>query len=251
MTSAPAERLHARLGALGPFVGHPPLPAAAADEGWAPLSGLMTSTRWVEQLVEHTRTALALAAGVPASAVEERVAASTAHLGVLARLVSPAVAMTALTSDAPDLGRHLWLRHDQHRLVAALDYEGLVLDQAADPDGGPDLRHSLLRGVLLPLGAQLTSAARLSPGIVRGNTASALRGAVLALRTTSAQVAGLAHHLVAPVLSDPELAQAWEVAPGAPSTWRRRSCCLFYRLPHGGLCGDCALTSVPGARGAR
>ncbi|MGH3410268.1 MAG: (2Fe-2S)-binding protein [Streptosporangiaceae bacterium] len=27
--------------------------------------------------------------------------------------------------------------------------------------------------------------------------------------------------------------------------FRRHSCCLYYRLPGGGLCGDCALAAPP------
>jgi ferric iron reductase protein FhuF len=27
----------------------------------------------------------------------------------------------------------------------------------------------------------------------------------------------------------------------APPEFRRNSCCLYYRLPEGGLCGDCVL----------
>ncbi|MGB3523980.1 MAG: (2Fe-2S)-binding protein, partial [Mycobacterium sp.] len=30
--------------------------------------------------------------------------------------------------------------------------------------------------------------------------------------------------------------------------YRRASCCLFYRTPGGGLCGDCALTHKPQVR---
>jgi iron complex transport system ATP-binding protein len=29
-------------------------------------------------------------------------------------------------------------------------------------------------------------------------------------------------------------------------SYRRTSCCLYYRAPRGGLCGDCVLTSKPG-----
>jgi ferric iron reductase protein FhuF len=29
-------------------------------------------------------------------------------------------------------------------------------------------------------------------------------------------------------------------------TFRRQSCCLYYRLPGGGLCGDCCFQRPPG-----
>jgi iron complex transport system ATP-binding protein len=31
--------------------------------------------------------------------------------------------------------------------------------------------------------------------------------------------------------------------------YRRTSCCLYYRVPGGGLCGDCVLTTQPHERG--
>ena len=32
--------------------------------------------------------------------------------------------------------------------------------------------------------------------------------------------------------------------------FRRRSCCLYYRVPGGGLCGDCVLGPLAARRGA-
>ncbi|MGW4250864.1 (2Fe-2S)-binding protein, partial [Streptomyces californicus] len=35
-------------------------------------------------------------------------------------------------------------------------------------------------------------------------------------------------------------------APHGPA-FRRRSCCLYWRCPGGGLCGDCVFDSAPGS----
>jgi ferric iron reductase protein FhuF len=32
---------------------------------------------------------------------------------------------------------------------------------------------------------------------------------------------------------------------GGRPAFRRRSCCLYYRVPGGALCADCGLTRVP------
>lgn len=247
MTTTQAEHVHARLAALGPFVGHDPLPVDGATDGSRPCAELLRSAAWIEQLVERTRLGLALGGSVAEVDVEDRVAASTAHLGVLARLVSPAVALTALTRRVPDLGAHLWFGFDQHRLQARLDYAGLV-DDAAWARADNDLAGPLLRGVLLPYGELLAETTGLAPSIVLGNTASALRGAVTVLRGASPAVGSVAEQLVGDLLRGVELRGSWALVPAGPAreaSWRRQSCCLFYRIPGAGLCGDCVLTRVP------
>lgn len=245
MTTTRAEQVHARLSELGPFVGHDPLPVDGAAAGWRPCAEVLASGAWVEQLMEHTRLVLALGGNLAETEVEDRVAASTAHLGVLARLISPTVSLTALSGRVPDVGAHLWLRVDHHRLQASLDYAGLVADGAwarsDDLMAGP-----LVRDLLLPFGDLVVETTGLARSIVVGNTASALRGSVTALRAVAPDVCGVAEHLVGDLLELPELSGAWEVTSTRPATWRRRSCCLFYRLPRAGLCGDCVLTQMPG-----
>ncbi len=247
MTITQAEHVHARLAELGPFVGHDPLPPNGVADGWRPCAELLRSAAWIEQLVERTRLGLALGGSVAEVDVEDRVAASTAHLGVLARLVSPAVALTTLTRHAPDLGAHLWFRFDKHRLQARLDYAGLV-DDAAWARADDSMTGPLVRALLLPFGDLLAGTTGLTPVIVLGNTASALRGAVTVLRGASPAVGSVAEQLVGDLLTVSELSGSWVVAPDGPAgqiRWRRQSCCLFYRIPGAGLCGDCVLTRVP------
>jgi hypothetical protein len=47
------------------------------------------------------------------------------------------------------------------------------------------------------------------------------------------------------------LAGTGELRPPRPPdrdwSFRRRSCCLYYRVPGGELCGDCVLSHRPGA----
>lgn len=64
---------------------------AAPPAGWQPMSAALLGDR-----VTGVRQWLAAAGGQPAGAVEPRVAASVAHLGLAARLVSPALAAAVL-----------------------------------------------------------------------------------------------------------------------------------------------------------
>lgn len=66
-----------------------------------------------------------------------------------------------------------------------------------------------------------------------GNTASALIGA-------GRVIGSAAGPHVDSLLSDPRLADAID-----PATGRRRSCCLYYRTPTGGVCGDCVFPTPP------
>lgn len=241
-----AAQIYSGLSRLGPFIGHEPLSTVPGNECWRRLCDVISSDAWVEQWIEHTRTALAEANAISISDVEKRVASSTAHLSLIARIISPTVALVALTGRTPDLGRHLWLCIDSHRLLAATDYEGLASDRAWEL-ANDDLVEPLIRRLLLPFGERIEQVSGLSRAIVTGNTASALRGAATVLRSAAdPEVGRRATELVAGLLDLPELSSAWHVHPGPKSTWRRRSCCLFYRMPGGALCGDCALTHMPG-----
>ena len=48
------------------------------------------------------------------------------------------------------------------------------------------------------------------------------------------------------VKDDPEFPPA--VSPQQGPAFTRRTCCLYYRLPGGGLCGDCVLHQRRAAR---
>ncbi len=68
-----------------------------------------------------------------------------------------------------------------------------------------------------------------------GNSASALIGAGRVIGD-----AAQAH--IDTLFDDPRL-----VGTMVRSTGRRRSCCLYYRVPGGGVCGDCVFPSPPKA----
>ncbi|MBN0042910.1 (2Fe-2S)-binding protein [Streptomyces actuosus] len=174
-------------------------------------------------------------------ATEVRVAASVAHLGLAARLWSVALACAVLYDCIPDLDPRLlhW------------DPDGSAPDElrpaAVRPRPADSLSSQIVDEHLAPLEDALRARYRIAPGLLRGNAASALAGAAGQLdrwaraagRTDAAE---RARALTAGLLRHPRLAGAGTLTGTA---FRRRSCCLYYRVPGGGVCGDCCLVSPP------
>jgi hypothetical protein len=178
---------------------------------WRPLADLAEPAT-LGALVDGSRAYLAERAG---AGIEPRAAASVHFLGTAARLLSPVLAATVRHGVTPALGEATvrW-RPAQHGTVAfaITAADTATLDQAVR--------------ALDPLAAAVQDNYRLSARILAGNVASALAGAALMLR-------GSAPATVVPLIAD---AGSWQ-----DGHFRRTSCCLFYRIPGGGLCGDCVL----------
>ncbi|MFJ5557113.1 (2Fe-2S)-binding protein [Streptomyces sp. NPDC093250] len=176
---------------------------------------------------------------------EARVAASVAHQGLAARLCSVALGSAALYGAVPDLGPHL-LRWDPE---AGAPDDLWLTEVRPLPGDAPILADLVLRGHLEPLAEALRSRHRVAPGLLRGNAASALAGAARELnhwarRHGRTDVAARAASLSRALLADPLLAGAGTLTGTA---FRRRSCCLYYRVPGGGVCGDCCFARPPGS----
>ncbi|MFJ7983906.1 (2Fe-2S)-binding protein [Streptomyces sp. NPDC096351] len=175
-------------------------------------------------------------------APERRVGASVAHLGLAARLWSTALGPAAL-----------------HGRFPALDPAELFWDGAlTSPDdlwwAGSDtipatveaLRAAVQEAHLVPLHAALGRDGRISPRLLWGNAGSALAGALRELTRWAhahgrPDAAARAAGLVSGLLDHPDLAGTVR----GPRL-RRASCCLYYRCPAGGLCGDCVFDHAPG-----
>ncbi|GGQ19916.1 (2Fe-2S)-binding protein [Streptomyces roseolilacinus] len=169
---------------------------------------------------------------------DRRVAASALHLGTAARLWSIALATAALAGRVPDLtpDRLHW------RATGSGTVELWLPEPAAMP--GRDLPAALYETVavrnLAPLGEALGGPFGLSPKLLRGNVASALAGAVRILRTHGPDTPHPPLPIAAALLERGPLADAGTLTL-APPAYRRRSCCLFYRVPGADYCGDCVL----------
>ncbi|MFD3937134.1 (2Fe-2S)-binding protein [Streptomyces sp. NPDC058611] len=165
----------------------------------------------------------------------DRVAASTAQFGIASRLWSLGLGCLALAGRVPDLdaGRVWW------RLPRAGSLELWLPEPGALPAGA--LAQTVL-GNLDLLDTGLRERFGVSPKILRGNAASGLVGA---LRVLTDRIEGAAAVDAAAAL----LAGSGPLAgtgtflhePGLGVAFVRNSCCLYYKVPGGGFCGDCVL----------
>ncbi|MFH7600307.1 (2Fe-2S)-binding protein [Streptomyces racemochromogenes] len=166
----------------------------------------------------------------------DRVAASTAQFGIVSRLWSLGLGCAALGGRVPDLApeRVWWHLPDGGSLRLWLPAPAAVLPAEA-------LGETVL-GNLAVLDAALRRAYGVSSQVLRGNAASGLVGS---LRVLLDRVAGdTAVELAAALLADGgALAGTGEFVheEGLGVAFVRRSCCLYYKVPGGGLCGDCVL----------
>ncbi|MFE5025854.1 (2Fe-2S)-binding protein [Streptomyces sp. NPDC056656] len=177
------------------------------------------------------------------SVPEPRVAVSVAQLGLAARLWSVALGSAALFGSVPDLDPALL-----HWNPDASAPDDLFLAGTGQlPADGAHLAQLVLDRHLEPLSAALRSRYRVSAPLLRGNAGSALAGAAReisrwARRAGRPDVAARARLLTTELFADPRLAAT---GTRTGTAFRRTSCCLIYRAPGGGLCGDCCFERQP------
>ena len=177
------------------------------------------------------------------SVPEPRVAVSVAQLGLAARLWSVSLGSAALFGRVPDLDPGLL-----HWNPDASAPDDLFLAGSRDlPADSAHLRDLVLDRHLEPLSAALRARYRVSAPLLRGNSGSALAGAAReiirwARRAGRSDVAARARLLTTELFEDPRLAAT---GTRTGTGFRRASCCLYYRAPGGGLCGDCCFERPP------
>jgi ferric iron reductase protein FhuF len=165
---------------------------------------------------------------------ETRVAASLLFQGVAGRLWSPVLAVAAEHGLVPDLdpARVHWRAMSPGPvLLAAPGTSGLPADASA-------VHRVVVERHLRPLVDAVREVTPVAEGLLWGNAASALTGALTVLARARPGSAKAATRLAEELLDLPPLRGTGTLGP---SGFRRRSCCLYYRVPGGGLCGDCAL----------
>lgn len=169
-------------------------------------------------------------------------AASVTHLGLVARVVSPLLALTALhgAPSVPVLREVRWQPHLGGTFPLSLPRDTLT-------SSGRPARETaalVLEGLVAPL-TRAVGELSVSPRTLWGNVASAVNGARTVLTATAptgeeriARSCGvfLAHEALRGTYAD--------AAGGQP--FRRRNCCLIYRAMPGtdraaAVCGDCVL----------
>jgi hypothetical protein len=234
--------------AVGPYFAVEPW---TPDGGWRPLADLATDAV-VGERVSAARTVIAGSAGIPPGSVEPRVAASIVFLGLAARLVSPPLAAAVLAGTVPQLtGEALWWRPVRGGPwpLAATPVPGEdcgPLDEPGERDAAGKLLAGIVVELICPLLAAFAGYGQVSSQVMWGNVASGLGGAVGMLGAAHPGRADAAAGLAARMLRYGPLRGTGELVRPDPGDWRRffvrRSCCLFYRVPGAGTCGDCVLT---------
>lgn len=221
---APPEAVAAALAGLtglGPFF---TLAVGDGDGVWRPVA-----EAYAEGL-PHLVAGCVARYGTP----EHRVAASVVQLGHAARLWSPVLGCVLVHGVVPDLAD---LRQQAHgpalRLPAARGWYA--------PEG-EDLVQAVYRLVMDEHLAVLAAGLRvkIAPGLLLGNAGSALAGAAHVLLRARPDLRGPLTHLAERLLDTAALRGTGEFT-GPDLAFRRRSCCLYYRVPGGERCGDCSL----------
>ncbi|OMC33333.1 iron reductase [Mycobacterium colombiense] len=159
-----------------------------------------------------------------------RIGASLVHLAHATRLWSPVLACAIGHGVVPDLDD----------LQRADDGAQLRLPEPAGKpvaSPAPDMLYRIVVSEhMRPLAAGLR--VNLAPALLAGNIASALVGAARALATARPGLRPAIVQMTQSLLNTGVLAGAGVITG---LDFRRRSCCLFYRLPGSSLCGDCVL----------
>lgn len=204
--------------------------------GWRPYGELLDAGVVAER-VGVARDLLARMAGVATGDIPERAVASVTFLGLASRLLSPPLAAAAAggAMPVPDPAKLWWRAAEGGPIPFA--YRGLTA-----VEDGAALTTALAEPVLEVFRRRFA----LSGQVLWGNVASALGGAAGMIADASPSHAAAAAALVAGALRTPQLVGTATLERPDPYRDRwflvRRNCCLYYRIPGGGTCGDCILT---------
>ena len=205
-----AEALARGLASLGPYFevtlrpdGEAPAPP------WRPMSELVDGGDALRERVDVVRSVLAQRAGLAASGVEARVAASVAQLGLVARLVSPYVGAAVLTGPAPQppsLDDAWWQPLTGGAFPVCLPVRGLLGPEATPaPETAAALRAGLVDGPV----AQLVDAVRqsfdVSTTVLWGNVGSAVNAVAVVAAASRPDLATRTRDVVRQVLDHPLL----------------------------------------------
>lgn len=218
------------VSALGPFFAASANPAEEVDPSWRPLRQLYSDPAGM--LARYRQVASAL------DTDNDRVVASIAHQGLVARVVSPLIGVASVHRIVPK-----WSSDSVHWRFAAVGSWPLWItgDASSHADRGTLVSAVLDHTVphLLGLESVVRATASVSARTLRGNAASAVVAAGRLAAKSRPNSASVASEVVGALLGSDPLTGAGVLGTGW--AFRRRSCCLYYRIAGGGLCGDCVL----------
>lgn len=233
----------AAAAAAGPFfvVETEPPPATVLDGAppWRPFADLTGDPILTRSRIDAIRAGIAERGRLNLDDVPDRAAASLAHLGLVARLVSPSLGAALLGGVVPDLDAGLYWRDVLGPVPLTLpDPRGTAVDPDDLDAVATALAHQFVTGPVARLGSAIGAVGSVSEAILWGNVASALAGGVRMLAAAAPARAGAAYAVGELLVGRAPLTGAGTFCG---TDFRRASCCLYYRVPGGGYCGDCVL----------
>jgi hypothetical protein len=221
-------------------------------EGWRRLADLTGDPELLDELVDSARAVLASVARTTVPRIERRAAASTVFLGLATRIMAPATAAAVLAGVVPrfTLEGLWWLPVTSGPLpLAVANLPGYRVDdlgsgEALEP--AAERLYGVVSEVVAPLLEVFGERYHISEQVLWGNVASGLGGSLTMLAACRGDLAATAAGLTRQLLQKGRLAGTGELVRPDPAYERwffvRRSCCLYYRVPGAGTCGDCVLT---------
>lgn len=216
----PADDPH-HLGAALAFAEHD---AGASPSGpWRPLVGRL-SDDGLRARVDQVATALGFGEG---GRVDLRVAASTEHFGLVARLVAAHICARALDFSISLAVADTWWQQPPGSLVQ------LSVTRSTHP------RNPLSASAIEALTASVERLYGVSGAVLWGNVGSAANSTLNLLRMARPGLVAPAREAADAILADRRVDGG--ILRSGPA-FRRRSCCLIYRAGTA-LCGDCVLNT--------
>ncbi|MFW0796047.1 (2Fe-2S)-binding protein [Gordonia sp. CPCC 205515] len=215
------------LAALGPFFAVDTHPVdGTKDAPWQPFSTILETATLTTRVVA---VQAALYPGAPSGTVDDRVAASVAHLGLVARVIAPWVASVVM--DGQPISRRVEDLWWQDRLGGPFPLSVIWAD---DRGWEESAIVAVTRAVARTFGV--------SDLVLGGNVASAANSAARMIALARPELSAAAHAAADEILAEPEVESG--VLRSGPG-FRRRSCCLIYRVSgdRTAVCGDCVLSS--------
>jgi hypothetical protein len=218
------------LAALGPFFAvETHAVGQCVPAPWQPMSVLVGDTAALQARVQAVGTALAHRAHRQPEDLVTRVVASVAHLGLIARLLAPAIGACTLGHPPISLSvDDLWW---QNHLGGPYPLSVARAPATQPPVLGP---------AVVAITGAIAGHYRVSERVLWGNIGSAANSAARLIAAARPELTMRAHSAADSVLKDPRVDDG--VLRAAPD-FRRRSCCLIYRIANNraSTCGDCIL----------
>jgi hypothetical protein len=215
---------------------------------WQPLTTLRDPEVIAERVAIGRRTLLRMS-GLAPGAIPERVVASIVFLGLASRLLSAPLAAASVAGALPaPMPEDMWWRPAESGPIpiAVRDQPATGCAERDAETVADGMTRSAVHGLVEPVLTAVRTRFAVSPQVLWGNVASALGGAAGMIADAAPARAARSAAIVDAMLRRPPLAGTARLVRPDPARNRwflvRHNCCLYYRIPGGGYCGDCVLT---------